>query len=141
MTVIEFHRVSKRYRRHAERPMTTTLKSYFLRDLRRRSPDGHDVLWALREIDFKVMKGTMLGVIGRNGAGKSTLLKLISRILKPDAGTISVQGQIAALIELGAGFHPELSGRENIIINGVILGLSKSEIKSRLDEIIDFAEL
>lgn len=141
MAAIELKGVSKKYRRHIERPLATTLKSYFLHDLWHRRSDSRDVIWALRDMDFKVEKGTTLGIIGRNGSGKSTLLKLISRILKPDAGTVTVNGKVAALIELGAGFHPELTGRENVIINGIILGLTKNEIKAKLNEIVDFAEL
>ncbi|MEK6684048.1 MAG: ABC transporter ATP-binding protein [Nitrospirota bacterium] len=141
MAAIELKGVSKKYRRHIERPLATTLKSYFLRDLWHRRDDSKDVIWALHNVDFKVGQGTTVGIIGRNGSGKSTLLKLISRILKPDVGTVTVHGKVAALLELGAGFHPELTGRENVIINGIILGLTKSEIKSKLDEIIDFAEL
>ena len=141
MTAIELKEVSKKYRRHTQRPLATTLKSYFLHDLWHRRNDQKNIIWALQHVDLKVKEGTTLGIIGRNGSGKSTLLKLISRILKPDAGTISVNGKVAALIELGAGFHPELTGRENVIINGIILGLTKSEIKVKLDEIVDFAEL
>jgi len=141
MSAIELKGVSKKYRRHTERPLATTLKSYFLHDLWHWQNDHKNVIWALRDLDLKVEEGETLGVIGRNGSGKSTLLKLISRILKPDAGTIAVNGKVAALIELGAGFHPELTGRENVIINGIILGLTKGEIKAKLDEIIDFSEI
>ena len=141
MWAIELKGVSKKYRRHTERPLATTLKSYFLYDLWNRRDESKNVFWALRDIDFKVEKGATLGIIGRNGSGKSTLLKLISRILKPDAGTVTVNGKVAALIELGAGFHPELTGRENVIINGIILGLTKSEINAKLNEIVDFAGL
>ena len=86
-------------------------------------------------------KGTTLGVIGRNGSGKSTLLKLINRVLKPDVGTVEVHGEVASLVELGAGFHPELTGRENVVINGTILGLTRREIKARFDAIVEFAGL
>jgi lipopolysaccharide transport system ATP-binding protein len=141
MIAIELKGVSKKYRRHGDRRLVTTLKSYFLRDLWHQQPWSKDVIWALHEFDLHVEKGTTVGIIGRNGAGKSTLLKLISGILRPDAGTVSVRGKVAALIELGAGFHPELTGRENVIINGIILGLSKSEIKAKFDEIVTFAEL
>ena len=141
MVVIEFKSVSKKYHRHTERPLATTLKSYFLYDLWHKRNNHKNIIWALRDVDFEAKKGMTFGIIGRNGSGKSTLLKLISKILKPDRGTISVKGKVAALIELGAGFHPELTGRENAIINGIILGLTKSEIKSKLDEIVDFAGL
>ncbi len=141
MVVVELRGVSKKYRRHTERPLATTLKSYFLRDLWHRRDSPKNVIWALRDVNLKVERGATLGVIGRNGSGKSTLLKVVSRILKPDAGTISVNGKVTALIELGAGFHPELTGRENVMINGIILGLTKREIRAKLDEIVDFAEL
>jgi ABC-type polysaccharide/polyol phosphate transport system ATPase subunit len=98
-------------------------------------------LQALKEITFTVQQGQTLGIIGRNGSGKSTLLKLVAGIYRPDHGTIAVHGKVGALLELGAGFHPEFSGRENILINGVILGLSKREVRRRFDAIVRFAEL
>jgi len=138
---IEVLGVSKRYRRYSHRPAMSTLKSYLVRDLwsRRRHDEG--AIWALRNVSFTVEAGTTLGVIGRNGSGKSTLLKLINRVLKPDAGAVVVAGSVASLVELGAGFHPELTGRENIVINGTILGLSKKEIRARFDDIVAFAGL
>jgi ABC-type polysaccharide/polyol phosphate transport system ATPase subunit/GT2 family glycosyltransferase len=139
MTAVELRGVSKKFRRTARRG-TTTLKSYVLHDLWR-PPHDDDPFWALREVDLRVEQGTMLGVIGRNGAGKSTLLKVISRILKADAGAVTVKGRVAALIELGAGFHPELTGRENLVINAIVLGLTKAEVRARQEAIIDFAEL
>jgi ABC-2 type transport system ATP-binding protein/lipopolysaccharide transport system ATP-binding protein len=141
MTAIELKNVSKKYRRHSDRRLATTLRSYLGYDLWRRRNNNHDMIWALRDLNLKVEEGTTLGVIGRNGSGKSSLIKLISRILKPDMGTVSVHGKVAALIELGAGFHPELTGRENVIINGIILGLSRREIKDKFSEIVDFAEM
>lgn len=138
---INLRGVSKKYRKRTERPVVTSLKSYLLRDIWHRREENKDLEWVLRDINYRVEKGTTVGIVGRNGSGKSTLLKLISRILKPDAGTIVINGRVAALIELGAGFHPELTGRENVIINGVILGLTKSEIKNKFNEIVDFAEL
>ncbi len=98
-----------------------------------------DIVWSLKGINFDIQQGDAVGVIGRNGAGKSTLLKLLSRVTSPTAGSIKVKGRIASLLEVGTGFHPELSGRENIFLNGAILGMRKAEIKRKLDEIVDFA--
>jgi lipopolysaccharide transport system ATP-binding protein len=97
--------------------------------------------WALKNVSFEIKQGERVGIIGRNGAGKSTLLKILSRITEPTSGKISIQGRVASLLEVGTGFHPELSGRENVYLNGAILGMSKVEIESRFDEIIAFAEV
>jgi lipopolysaccharide transport system ATP-binding protein len=98
-----------------------------------------DYVWALKEINFEVNQGEVLGIIGRNGAGKSTLLKILSRTTSPTTGKVKMKGQVASLLEVGTGFHPELTGRENIFLNGAILGMTKREVKSKFDEIVDFA--
>jgi lipopolysaccharide transport system ATP-binding protein len=97
--------------------------------------------WALKDVSFQVKKGEILGVIGRNGAGKSTLLKILSRITEPTSGEIRIRGRVASLLEVGTGFHPELTGRENVFLNGAILGMSRQEIRSKFDEIVSFAEV
>ena len=96
-------------------------------------------VWALKDINFSVDEGDVVGIIGKNGAGKSTLLKILSRVTSPTVGTIKVKGRIASLLEVGTGFHPEMTGRENIYMNGTIMGMTKTEIDRKLDEIVDFA--
>ncbi|MFN8059452.1 MAG: ABC transporter ATP-binding protein [Vicinamibacterales bacterium] len=141
MHAIEVSNVSKIYRRYSRRRQFATLKSALLsrsliRDLR---PD--ETFPALSDVSFEVKRGSTFGVIGRNGSGKSTMLKLVAGITSPTSGSLRVNGRVSALIELGAGFHPEISGRENVFINGIMLGLSKKEITKRFDEIVEFAEL
>lgn len=105
----------------------------------RTSKGESEYVWALRNINFEVKRGEVLGIIGRNGAGKSTLLKILSRTTAPSTGSIKIKGRVASLLEVGTGFHPELSGRDNVFLNGAILGMTKHEIKRKFDEIIDFA--
>src|SRR6266702_427709 len=106
----------------------------------RASPSRED-FWALRDVSLQVEQGAVLGIIGRNGSGKSTLLKLISRITEPTEGRVTLRGRVASLLEVGTGFHPELTGRENIFLNGAILGMSRAEIRAKFDEIVAFAEV
>src|SRR2546425_7795790 len=140
MNAIELTHVSKVYRRYTGRQFAT-LKSALLQRSILRDLQPSEIFPALTNVSFTVPKGSTYGVIGRNGSGKSTALKLVAGITKPTSGTVRVDGRISALIELGAGFHPEISGRENVFINGIMLGLTKREIQERFDDIVDFAEL
>lgn len=127
--------VSKRFRLYSER--NQSLKAALMRHGRAR----YEEFWAVRDVSLEIKQGATYGLVGENGSGKSTLLKCIAKILRPDRGTIRTTGKLAALLELGSGFHPELSGRENVFLNGSILGLSKRELNSRFDEIVGFAGL
>ena len=138
---IEVVHVSKVYRRYARRRQFATLKSALLSGSLLGDLKPDETFQALRDVSFSVPKGCTYGVIGRNGSGKSTLLKCVAGITRPTEGSITVNGRISALIELGAGFHPEISGRENVFINGIMLGLTKKEIQRRFDEIVEFAEM
>lgn len=122
-------------------PYRNYLKLRKLTDFSDNGSDSEDILWALRDISFDVKKGEILGIIGKNGAGKSTLLKILSRITEPTGGRAVIKGNVSSLLEVGTGFHPELTGRENIYLNGTILGMSKSEIDRKLDEIVSFSEI
>ncbi len=133
--VIRAENVSKRFRIYHER--NQSLKIAMMRGRRA----NYDEFWALQDVSFSVSRGTTFGLVGHNGSGKSTMLKTLARILVPDRGRVSVDGKVSALLELGAGFHPELSGRDNIYLNGSILGLSKNDINRRFDEIVGFAGL
>lgn len=151
-TVIKVSNLSKRYRIGLKEDQSETLLGQIgnafsspLRNLQRLNrlnkfkEEDESVFWALKDISFEVKEGEVLGIIGKNGAGKSTLLKILSQITEPTSGKIEVHGRVASLLEVGTGFHPELSGRENIFMNGTILGMTRKEIDRKLDEIIDFS--
>jgi len=123
------------------RTLRDALASSLRRLSRRDPPPSKDTIWALRHINFNVERGQVLGIIGRNGAGKSTLLKLLSRVTDPTEGKAEIYGRVGSLLEVGTGFHPELTGRENIYLNGAILGMKRTEIDRKFDEIVDFAEV
>jgi len=129
--------VSVRYRLPSER--IGTLKEYAIRLLQRRLK--HREFWAIKDLDLNIQQGEVFGIVGDNGAGKSTLLKVISKVLRPTTGRVRIYGKIAPLLELGAGFHPELSGRENVFLNGALLGYSHDEMSQVFDEIVEFSEL
>jgi len=137
---IELNDVTKIYRRYGGKQFAT-LKSALLQRSILREMQPKETFQALNHVSFTVPKGSTFAVVGRNGSGKSTALKLVAGITKPTSGTVTVAGRISALIELGAGFHPEISGRENVFINGIMLGLTKAEITERFDAIVEFAEL
>jgi ABC-type polysaccharide/polyol phosphate transport system ATPase subunit len=141
LTAIEATDVTKVYRRYAHKRQFATLKSALLSRSLIRDLNPDETFHALNGVSFRVPRGSTYAIVGRNGSGKSTMLKCIAGITKPTSGRVMVTGRISALIELGAGFHPEISGRENVFINGIMLGLTKREIARRFDEIVEFAEL
>ena len=142
--IISVQDLGKKYTiRHADQAQHyTTLREELFKlpgRLLHRGRQNKEEFWALKDVSFDIMPGDRVGIIGRNGAGKSTLLKLLSRITEPTTGKITLRGRVASLLEVGTGFHPELTGRENIYLNGAILGMSRAEVRSKFDEIVDFA--
>jgi lipopolysaccharide transport system ATP-binding protein len=141
--IIEVSGVSKRYRLGAIGATTIRdeTERFFARLRGRQAAADKNDFWALRDVSFEVQPGEVVGIVGRNGAGKSTLLKVLSRITEPTSGEIRLRGRVASLLEVGTGFHPELSGRENIFLNGAILGMRRAEIARKFDEIVAFSEV
>src|SRR5205823_3047947 len=146
--VVRVENVGKRYRIGALHPGFLTFREVLgdalaapLRRLRGANGSRYETLWALSDVNLEVRRGEMLGVIGHNGAGKSTLLKLLSRITRPTTGEVEIYGRVGSLLEVGTGFHPELTGRENIFLNGAILGMRRAEIERKFDEIVAFSEV
>ncbi len=137
MPTIRFENVSKRFVIHREQRNTLQERlTGFLRP-----QNGHEEFWALRDVSFSVEAGESIGLIGHNGAGKSTALKLLTRILEPTSGTVEMEGRVSALLELGSGFHPDLSGRENVFLYGSLMGIGRRAMEERLDEIVEFADI
>lgn len=148
--IITVENLGKRYRiRHQQQPryhtlrdsLAATAKMLLARSSAVRPSAVEEDFWALKDVSFQINRGDIVGIIGRNGAGKSTLLKILSRITEPTTGRIRLRGRVASLLEVGTGFHPELTGRENIFLNGAILGMTKAEIKKHFDEIVAFSEV
>jgi lipopolysaccharide transport system ATP-binding protein len=144
LSAISCERVSKKYaigRRERYRALRDVIAEAAARPFRGTRKEKAELLWALKDVSFDVAEGKAVGIIGRNGAGKSTLLKILSRITKPTQGSVRVRGRVGSLLEVGTGFHPELTGRENIFLNGAIIGMRRAEIVRKFDEIVAFAEV
>lgn len=146
--IIRVKNLGKQYRIGAREAAYSTLRESLvetlrapLNRLRRNGASDDETIWALKDLNFEVMEGEVVGIIGRNGAGKTTLLKILSRITEPTTGRAELYGRVGSLLEVGTGFHPELTGRENVFLNGAILGMKKTEIESKFDEIVSFAEI
>ncbi len=143
-TAVRVEHLSKLYRLGATQVPYKTLRETIMnfgRKILKPKVNDSEALWALKDVSFEVNRGEVMGIIGRNGAGKSTLLKILSRITEPTEGSFKIHGRVSSLLEVGTGFHPELTGRENIFLNGAILGMKKKEIESKFDEIVAFAEV
>ena len=139
--VIEVQNLSKKFKLgeiQGYRTIRETMQNIFKHH---KEKQDVDYIWALRNVSFNLRQGEVLGIIGKNGTGKTTLLKVLSRITEPTEGIVKLRGRVASLLEVGTGFHPELTGRENIFLNGALLGMRKSEVKAKFDEIIAFAEI
>lgn len=139
MSKIELKNLSIKFR--AYHNSDPSIKEYFLNFFRKKKPREHDDFWALKNISLVLNAGDRVGILGHNGAGKSTLLKTLCGVYQPSSGTVSVEGTLAPLLEIGAGFHPEFTGRENIYLNGAILGFTKNQLKKIEPEVIEFAEI
>src|SRR5690349_19497810 len=151
--VIKVEQLSKKFIiQHEEQEKYTALRDVMARNAKKifsfpfrigksKTIYTREEFWALKDVTFDIEQGDRVGIIGRNGAGKSTLLKVLSRITEPSSGRITIRGRVASLLEVGTGFHPELTGRENVFLNGSILGMSRVEIRKKFDEIIEFAEI
>src|SRR6185436_16930178 len=145
LPIIKVENLSKQYRIGAHREPYGSLRESLARAAKapfkrlRNGQPKHNTIWALKDVSFEVLPGEVIGIIGRNGAGKTTLLKILSRITEPTTGRARVRGRVGSLLEVGTGFHPELSGRENVFVNGAILGMTRREIAAKFDEIVAFS--
>ena len=147
LPIIEVNNISKQYRVSGSSSVAPTLREALMAKLKSsfksNGNHAHDrrLFWAVKDISFEVNPGEVVGIVGRNGAGRSTLLKIISRIIKPTFGEVNIYGRVGSLLEIGTGFHPDLSGRENIFLNGAIIGMRREEMRRKFDDIVAFAEV
>ena len=146
--ILQVRNLGKQYRVRGFTRVSPTLREAFIKAAKSpfnhrngNKPGQNDTLWVLKNVSFEVLPGEVVGIIGRNGAGKSTLLKILSRIIKPTTGEVDIYGRVGSLLEIGTGFHPDLTGRENVYLNGAIIGMRREEIKRKFDEIVAFAEV